>query len=215
MAQLYPNCHKYAGRQARARVRGSDAAATSWPPGGVAAADRPGALARRPRPRPGAPGGYPAIGLGGLVRAAASATILGGYPAVGQGFRAAAATRRPRGGPRPQKIPGLRPPVPPQPRGPRRGPATGSTARLPWPARPPTAAGVTRPSLSDGQSTSLRGRPPPPGHPSRSRPRPRSSTGAQKGRSNSPLQVPTLRWGPAGPVSTDKSRQHGLTLNSS
>jgi hypothetical protein len=48
-------------------------------------------------------------------------------------------------------------------------------------------------------------------HPSRSRPQPGAEMGAQKDGQNSPPSVE----GPQGPVTTDKSRQHGLTLNSS
>jgi hypothetical protein len=155
----------------------------------------------RPRPRPGVPGGYPAIDRG---HRAAAATTRG--PRRLPGDR----TWGPRCGRGllPKKIPASGRPSPPRP-APAGGAWNESTARR--------TAGVTRPSPSgtDGAPPSEAVHPPSPGHPSRSRPRPRSSTGAQKDGPTPHSKCPPSVGGPAGPVSTDKSRQHGLTLNSS
>lgn len=131
----------------------------------------------------------------------------------------------PGGGPRgypaadfgPKKFCGRRPPLSlrhGRGQGPRRGPEVESTAL--------TSRALGGPFLQllpgPGPRTEhpRRGGPlPPPGRPSKSRPRPRSSTGAQKDGPTPHSKCPPSVGGPAGPVSTDKSRQHGLTLNSS
>lgn len=146
------------------------------------------------------PQSYPAAGLCMRVHAAAAAS----HGSVSGGRRRAK-----------KKSSGRRPAPRRRRARPRRGPARGALSATCW---RPAAAAVTRPSPLHVDYASIEAfhLPPPSGHPSMSRPRPRSSTGAQMdGPTPHCPQVPTLRWGPKGPVSTDKSRQHGLTLNSS
>jgi hypothetical protein len=111
--------------------------------------------------------------------------------------------------PSPKKIRGQRPPSTPPPQ------AWAGSPEGPWdrgrrPVPRCEQRGLPGPRPLGGRSASVEAAP----RPAATLQSPGRSLGRRRA-SRRTVQLPTLRWGPAGPVSTDKSRQHGLTLNSS
>jgi len=202
--------------------------------GGLAAATTPGrppgprTWARKVGwPRPPPPDGHPALGLGRGRGRPAPAEVRGPLPKVTRpsvlvGLRPAAGrpgieafTPRERGRP-PGDRNFLRPKAGPPP---RRPPKAGG-----WPPQPgateASSARGPRARLPGTRSLEIGNAPQPPlrttpGHPSKSKPQPKPSTGAREDVPNTHPKYPHPPLGALGPVPTDKSRQHGLTLNSS